>query len=102
MSFPQRWALTCVVLLRLENLCAADKAEAANAAMEHVLDFYQTALEGQPQVEFLLNGITNSDRCAIHIATYGCEAYRVMAEKMFFKTDAPSVRKLKKMLEKAG
>ena len=102
MSFPQRWALTCVVLLRLENLCAAGKAEAANAAMEHVLDFYQTALEGQPQVEFLLNGITNSNPCAIHIATYGCEAYRVMAEKMFFKTDAPSVRKLKKMLEKAG
>lgn len=102
MSFPQRWALTCVVLLRLENLCAAGKTEAANAAMEHVLEFYQTALEGQPQVEFLLNGITNSDPCAIHIATYGCEAYRVMAEQMFFKTDVPSVRKLKKMLEKAG
>jgi len=53
-------------------------------------------------VEFLLNGITNSDPCAIHIATHGCQVYRAMAEQLFFKTDAPSVRKLKKMLEKAG
>jgi hypothetical protein len=103
MSFAQRWALTCVILLRLENLCAAGKAEDAARAMETVLCFYQTALEGQPQVEFLLNGITNSDPCAIHIATYGCEVYRTMAEQLFFKSDAPSVRKLKKMLEqKAG
>lgn len=102
MSFPQRWALTCVVLLRLENLCAAGKVEAVTTAMENTLRFYQTALEGQPQVEFLLNGITNSDPCAIHIATYGCEVYRSMAEQLFFKSDAPSVRKLKKMLEKAG
>ena len=103
MSFPQRWALTCVVLLRLENLCAADGTEAAGAAMENVLRFYQTALEGQPQVEFLLNGITNSDPCALHIATHGCEVYRSMAEQLFFRTDAPSVRKLKKLLDrKAG
>ena len=102
MSFAQRWALTCVVLLRLENLCASGKVEASASAMENVLRFYQTVLEGQPQVEFLLNGITNSDPCAIHIATHGCEVYRAMAEQMFFKSDAPSVRKLKKMLEKAG
>jgi len=102
MSFPQRWALTCVVLLRLENLCQSGRVEDATAAMENVLSFYQTALEGQPQVEFLLNGITNSDPCAIHIATHGCQVYRAMAEQLFFKTDAPSVRKLKKMLEKAG
>lgn len=102
MSFPQRWALTCVVLLRLENLCQSGKAETAAVAMENVLRFYQQVLEGQPQVEFLLNGITNSDPCAIHIATHGCEVYRTMAEQLFFRSDAPSVRKLKKMLEKAG
>jgi len=102
MAFPQRWALTCVVLLRLENLCASGKVEEASRAMENVLKFYREGLEGQPQVEFLLNGITNSDPCAIHIATYGCETYRAMAEQLFFKSDAPSVRKLKKMLEKAG
>ena len=102
MSFAQRWAMTCVVLMRLENLCAAGNAEAVDKAMENVLHFYQTALEGQPQVEFLLNGITNSDPCAIHIATHGCESYRAMAERLFFQTNAPSVRKLKKLLEKAG
>lgn len=100
MNFAQRWALTCVVLLRLENLCQNGKWEAANEAMEFALRFYQEAMEGQPQVEFLLNGITNSDPCAIHIATYGCKIYRTMAEQLFFKSDAPSVRKLKKMLEK--
>ena len=103
MTFAQRWALTCVVLLRLENLCQNGKWEAANEAMEFTLRFYQEAMEGQPQVEFLLNGITNSDPCAIHIAAHGCKVYRTMAEQLFFKSDAPSVRKLKKMLEqKAG
>ena len=100
MSFPQRWALTCVVLLRLESLCTAGKPEEAGAAMENALHFYKTALEEQPQLEFLLNGVTNSDPCALHIATYGCEVYRSMAEQLFFKTDGPSVRKLKKLLEK--
>ena len=102
MNFAQRWALTCVVLLRLENLCQSDKAEPASRAMENALSFYQRCMEGQPQLEFLLNGITNSDPCAIHIAANGCERYRSMAEQLFFKSDTPSVRKLKRMLEKAG
>lgn len=101
MSFPRRWALTCVLLLRLENLCADGKPEAAGRAMETVLDFYQRCMEGQPQLEFLLNGLTNSDPCAMHIAAYGCETYRRMAEQLFFKNNTPSVRKLKKLLEKA-
>ena len=100
MTFTQRWALTCVVLLRLENVCASGSAEDSDKAMNNVLYFYRNALEGQPQMEFLLNGITNSDPCAIHIATHGCEVYRVMAKELFFNSNAPSVRKLKNLLDK--
>ena len=101
MPFGQRWALTCVLLLRLENLCA-DKKPEAGRAMETVLHFYQHCPECQPQLEFLLNGLTNSDPCAMHIAVNGCEIYRTLAEQLFFQNDTPSVRKLKKLLEKAG
>ena len=102
MAFSQRWALTCVLLLRLENLCAAGDPQAASTALENAMNFYRLHMAGQPQLEFLLNGITNSDPCAIHIATYGCECYRSMAEQLFFKNSAPSASKLKKSLEKAG
>ena len=101
MPFGQRWALTCVLLLRLENLCADKRAEAGRA-METVLRFYQHCPECQPQLEFLLNGLTNSDPCAMHIAVNGCETYRALVEQLFFQSDTPSVRKLKKLLEKAG
>ena len=101
MEFGQRWALTCVLLLRLENLCADKKLEAGRA-MDTVLRFYQHCSECQPQLEFLLNGLTNSDPCAMHIAVNGCEIYRTLAEQLFFQNDTPSVRKLKKLLEKAG
>ena len=70
--------------------------------METVLHFYQHCPECQPQMEFLLNGLTNSDPCAMHIAVNGCEIYRTLAEQLFFQNDTPSVRKLKKLLEKAG
>lgn len=102
MSFPQRWALTCVILLRLENLCAADDVETASRALEYVIQFYRLHMVGQPQLEFLLNGITNSDPCAIHIATYGCECYRSLVSQLFFNHSAPSAGKLKNALEKAG
>ena len=47
--------------------------------------------------------VMNIEKFSRHIATHGCERYRSMAEQLFFKSDAPSVRKLKKMLEqKAG
>lgn len=102
MSFPQRWALTCVLLLRLENLCAADDTAAASKALERALRFYRLCMDGQPQLEFLFNGITNSDPCAIFIATHGCDSYRTMAEQLFFKNTAPSAGKLRKTLGKAG
>ena len=102
MSFAQRWGLTCVLLLRLENLCRDGDKDEASLALDHVLAFYQRELDGQPQVEFLLNGITGSDPCALHIATFGCETYRAMAERLFFQSNTPSVRKMKRILEKAG
>lgn len=102
MNFGQRWALTCVLLLRMENLCADGAVEEAGRAMEHVLNFYDAVLEGQPQLEFLLNGITNSDPCALFIATHGCETYRAMAQRLFFQDSGPNLRKLKQLVEKAG
>jgi hypothetical protein len=93
------------VLLRLDCLCQNPDLsnEEKRAILERIINLYARHFFSKPQLEFFLNGITNSDPCAIHIATYGCEVYRSMAEQLFFKTDAPSVRKLKKMLEtKAG
>ena len=102
MKMHKSWALTCVLQLRLENLCAKSDSEKARKAMENVLTFFDTYMAGQPQVEFLLNGITNSDPCAMFIAEHGCEKYRAMAEKFFFGTEQPSARKLKKLLEGAA
>lgn len=99
MKMNKSWALTCVLQLRLENLCGKSDSEKAGRAMENVLSFFKCYLDGQPQVEFLLNGITNSDPCARYIAEHGCELYREMAEKLFFGTEQPSARKLKKLLE---
>ena len=101
LTFAQRWALTCVLLLRLENLCADQMAD-AGCVMEVVLNFYQRCEEWKPQLEFLLNGLTNSDPCAMYIAANGCEPYRALVQQMFFQNTTPSVRKLKKLLNKAG
>ena len=101
MGFPRRWALTCVLLLRLENLCA-DKKPEAGAAMETVLRFYQHCEACRPNLEFLLNGLTNSDPCALYIAANGCETYRVLVEELFFRSDTPSTRKLKSLLAKVS
>ena len=101
MAFPRRWALTCVLLLRLENLCA-DKKPEAGTAMETVLRFYQHCEACRPNLEFLLNGLTNSDPCALYIAANGCETYRALVEELFFRSDTPSTRKLKSLLAKAG
>ena len=102
MSFSQRWALTCVILLRLENLCAAGDVSEASRALKAAIEFYRDNMAGQPQLEFLLNGITNSNPCALHIAAQGCESYKELAGKLFFGRSAPSAAKLKKTLEKAG
>lgn len=99
MSFPQKWALTAVVLMRLEQLCTDATPEPAGAALRNVLHCYETFFDGEPQQEFLLNGITNSDTIALYIAEHGSDAYRDAAKQVFFTdAQAPSVKKLKAML----
>lgn len=109
MNFTEQWALTSVLLMRLEALSGgakeANKDSALNAAcqaIDNTIDFYMDCLEGQPQVEFLLNGITNSDECAHILAVRDSESYRNAAEKLFFNENQPSVRLLKRLVEQAG
>lgn len=100
MSFPQKWALTAVVLTRLEQICADAKRGKADAAIWNVLHFYDAFFDGAPQQEFLLGGITNTDAIALYIAEHGSDAYGASAEKVFFSdAKAPSVKKLKALLD---
>lgn len=100
MSFPQKWALTAVVLTRLEQICADAKRGKADAAIRNALHFYDVFFDGAPQQEFLLGGITNTDAIALYIAEHGSDAYGASAEKVFFSdAKAPSVKKLKALLD---
>ena len=100
MSFPQKWALTAVVLTRLEQICADVKKGKADAAIRNALHFYDVFFDGAPQQEFLLGGITNTDAIALYIAEHGSDAYGASAEKVFFSdAKAPSVKKLKALLD---
>lgn len=100
MSFPQKWALTAVVLTRLEQICADAKKGKADAAIRNALHFYDVFFDGAPQQEFLLGGITNTDAIALYIAEHGSDAYGASAEKVFFSdAKAPSVKKLKALLD---
>lgn len=100
MSFPQKWALTAVVLTRLEQICADAKRGKADATIWNVLHFYDAFFDGAPQQEFLLGGITNTDAIALYIAEHGSDAYGASAEKVFFSdAKAPSVKKLKALLD---
>lgn len=99
MSFSERWALTGVLLMRLEALCGREGAEAAAAEkLERVLAFYAAVFGGEPQNEFLLNGVTNSDPIALVIARYGSERYAEAAGRVFFGDGAPAARELKQAL----
>lgn len=99
LSFTERWALTSVLLLRLEAVCESEGQElTAMAKLERVLQFYDAALSGEPQTEFLLNGITNSDPIALLIAKYGSESYAESANRVFFGDGAPNARELKQAL----
>lgn len=100
MSFPQKWALTAVVLTRLEQICTDAKRGKADAAIRNALHFYDVFFDGAPQQEFLLGGITNTDAIALYIAEHGSDAYGASAEKVFFSdAKAPSVKKLKALLD---
>ena len=48
--------------------------------------------------EFLLNGITNCDACALWIAREGSAAYEEAAAQVFFGKGAPGNAALKKLL----
>lgn len=99
MSFLERWALTSILLLRLEAACEAEGNEArADAMLERAILFFDRYLAQEPQNEFLLNGVTNCVSIASLIAKTGNEAYRAAAEKMFFSGNTPNVRELKKLI----
>lgn len=98
MSFSETWALTSVLLQRLEQLCTDADAEFACAALERVLRFYSDYFDGEPQQEFLLNGITNSDSCAMMIAIHGSDAYCDAANWVFFGQKPPSPAALRRAL----
>ena len=83
--------------MRLEALCEKNDPEAAER-LERVLRFYDAVLGGEPQTEFLLNGITNSDPIALLIARNGSESYAEAAGRVFFGDDVPNARELKRAL----
>ena len=102
LNFTQKWALTSILLLRLEAVCEELHSDKALAALDHVIRFYSDVFFEQPQYEFLLNGITNSDACAAVLADGDCEAYRQAAQEVFFGENVPSAKKLKQLLAQVG
>ena len=70
----------------------------AMARLERVMQFYDAVMNGEPQNEFLLNGITNSDPIALLIARNGSESYAEAAGRVFFGDNAPNARELKRAL----
>ncbi len=91
LSFMEQWALTSVLLSRLEFLCsAAGREEEASAAMESVLMFYREHFEGKPHLEFMMEAVTKSDTCASFIAGHGSQAYRDAAGPVFSATPRPT------------
>lgn len=99
MSFLERWALTSILLLRLESACEVEGNESqADAMLERVIVFFDRYLAQEPQYEFLLNGITSCDAIAGLIARTGNGAYQIAAKKMFFSGNTPNVKELKKLI----
>ena len=101
LSFSERWALTGVLLQSLESRCAEAGPEdevRVLEALERVLRFYSAVFPEEPQNEFLLNGVTNSDSLAMLIARHGSESYRSAANQVFFDQDAPGAKALRQLL----
>ncbi len=109
----EKFALTSIMLMRLEHCCeqadeelsgadpkALAKAKAeAGKALEKVLSIYDELLSDGPQLEFLISGITNSDVIAMYIARNGSAAYNKAASQFYFADEStPSVKKLKAMM----
>lgn len=99
MSFLERWALTSILLMRLEAACEVEGGEArADAMLDRALLFFDKYLAQEPQCEFFLNGVTNCESIARLIARTGNETYGRVAEKVFFSNSAPNMRELKKLI----
>ena len=101
LSFSQAWALTSIVLLRLEGLCQSPNRPETEKRrlLERVIEVYATHFFCKPQLEFFLNGITNSDPCAQVIAGYNCKPYAVAAKTVFLQPKLPSAVSMKAMLQ---
>ena len=101
LSFSQCWALTSIVLLRLESLCQDPNCPELErrVILERIIMFYATYFFGAPQLEFFLNGITNSDPCAQVIAGYNCKPYAQAAKAVFLQPKLPSSVSMKALLQ---
>ena len=101
LSFPQLWAMTSIVLLRLDCLCQNPDLldEEKRAILERIINLYARHFFSKPQLEFFLNGITNSDPCAQVIAGYNCKPYAQAAKAVFLQPKLPSALSMKAMLQ---
>ena len=97
LSFPQQWALVSILLLRLEKLCREDDP-AAGAAIDNAIRFFAEPPERGSMYEFLVNGVTNNDDCALFLARNGSETYNEAVDRVFFGKNAPNATTLKKLL----
>lgn len=99
MPFARQWALSSLILRRIEMFCGEDVPGAAEM-MNRAITFYR-GLSSMPQLEFLVGGITASDECAKLILRDGCPAYRETAGEVFLN-DAPRADRLRQALPDAG
>ncbi len=96
----EKFALTSVVLMRLESVCMDKDPAAAGKSISNVLTVYDELFDGEPQNELLVNGITNNDEIALQLARHGNAAYNRSATKIYFaKENTPSVRELKELIQ---
>ena len=71
-------------------------------ALDNAIRFFSEEPERASMCEFLLNGLTNCDACALWIAQEGSTAYSEAAERVFFGKGAPTGASLKKLLASGG
>ena len=101
MDFMKKWALTSVLLMRLETVCdGALKQQEALEKLDNVLKLYLELFSGQHQLEFLVNGVTACDGCVKLIAENDSQTYREAATQVYFQKDTPSSAALRKLLDK--
>lgn len=92
MSFPEQFALTAVLQMRLEAMCQQQGARGM-AALDRTIRFFGEYLPDSPQEEFFLRGVTNADPIALCIARQGCPAYKAAAERVLLDRGGKLSRK---------